>query len=56
MQASAPGSNAKVMAGELAIKHLSAAGASSLLLPHQCGQLLHELALDLSARISSIAS
>ena len=56
MQASAPGSNAKVMAGELAIKHLNAAAASSLLLPHQCGQLLHELALDLSARISSIAS
>lgn len=56
MQASAPGSNAKAMARELAIKHLTAAAASSLLLPHQCGQLLHQLALDLTARISSITS
>ena len=56
MQANAPDSNARAMAGELAIKHLGAAAASSLLLPHQCGQLLHQLALDLSARISSIAS
>ena len=52
MQANNLGSDAAVMAGELALKHLAAALESSLLLPHRCGQRLHQLALDLRARIS----
>ena len=52
MQANNLGSDAAVMAGELALKHLGAAVESSLLLPHRCGQRLHQLALDLRARIS----
>ena len=52
MQANSPGSDAVALAGELALKHLGAAAESSRLLPHRCGQRLHQLALDLRARIS----
>ena len=52
MQANNPGGDAAALAGELALKHLNTAVQSSLLLPHQCGQRLHQMALDLRARIS----
>ena len=55
MQANSLGGNAKAMAKKLAIQHLAIAAESSLLLPHQCGQLLHQLALDLTDRISLAA-
>lgn len=54
IQANHVGVDAFAQARQLAIKHLAAAAKSSLLLPRQCGQLLHQLTLDLSARISAI--
>ena len=48
------GVGASEQARQMAIGHLAMAAKSSLKLPHQCGQLLHQLSLDLSARIIAI--
>ena len=52
MHANNASGDARAMAGKLAIRHLGIAAESSLLLPRHSGQLLHRLALDLSAHIS----
>ena len=52
MHANNASGDARALAGKLAGKHLDIAAESSLLLPHQSGQMLHRLALDLSVRIS----
>ena len=52
MHANNGSGDARALASKLAIRHLDIAAESSLLLPHQSGQLLHRLALDFSAHIS----
>lgn len=52
MHAGNPNGDARALAGQLARKHLGVAVQSSLSLPHQCGQLLHQLALELTTRIT----
>ena len=52
MQRHDPHGDAREMASHLALKHLCAAAKTSLLLPRECGRLLHQLAVDLTARIN----
>lgn len=52
IQASQPGEDARLLARQLALARLDMAAQSSVLLPHQSGQLLGQFARDLSAKIS----
>jgi len=52
IQASHPGEDARLLARQLALARLDMAAQSSVLLPHQSGQLLGQFARDLSAKIS----
>ena len=55
-QAENTGGDAAARARQLAIEHLALAAQSSLMLPRQCGHLLHQLAQDLSARIIAVSA
>jgi len=56
MKANNTDEDAVFMARKLATTHLTAAAKTSQSLPHQCGEVLRRLALDLSARIHSVSA
>lgn len=53
MQSHGPSGDARGLARQLALEHLRVSAQTSLLLPKQCGRLLHQLAVELAARINA---